>query len=280
MIRAWAGAIEARRSAMQRLRSRAGPRAHRAGELRSTLVSILLGVAAWWIASAWLGSPLFPTPLQILESAAGLVRDGTLLADVGVSLRRIAIGFVIGCLVGIPLGLAMALFRTVRYFFEPYVQFFRFVPSIAWLIPAIMWFGIGETSKILIIVYMTVFLVLLNTMAGVAAVRRNFIRSGLCFGVNRWQLFAWIVFPATMSYIVAGARIAMGNSFAAVVGAELIAAQAGLGYLIVDSGTWMAMGDMFAAMLTLGLLGILADRLFVALAGRFLAHYLDDGGRG
>jgi NitT/TauT family transport system permease protein len=77
-----------------------------------------------------------------------------------------------------------------------------------------------------------------------------------------------------MPYIVAGARIAMGNSFAAVVGAELIAANAGLGYLIVDSGTWMAMDNMFAAMLTLGLLGILTDRLFRSLADRFLRPYL------
>src|SRR5690606_11697449 len=142
------------------------------------------------------------------------------------------------------------------------------------------WFGIGETSKILIIFDMTVFLVLLSTMAGVFAVRRNQIRSARCFGVNRWQLFAWIIFPASMSHIVAGARIAMGNSFAAVVGAELIAANAGLGYLIVDSGAWMAMDSMFAAMLTLGLLGIGADRIFRWLADGFLHPYLAHGRHG
>lgn len=245
-----------------------------------TTLAVALGVAAWWIASAWIALPLFPSPAQIVEAGIALLRNGVLVKDVAVSLRRIAIGFSIGCAIGIPLGLAMGLFRPVRYFFEPYVQFFRFVPPIAWLIPAIMWFGIGETSKILIIVYMTVFLVLLNTMAGVASVRHNQIRAALCFGANRAQLFSWVILPGTMSYIVAGARIAMGNSFAAVVGAELIAAEAGLGYLIVDSGTWMAMGDMFAAMLTLGLLGIGADRLFVAITSRALAPYLEASPRG
>lgn len=258
-----------------------GEIASRAGRHDASLItgaSILLGVAIWALASSRLHSILFPSPLEILKAGFDQLREGALVTHVAVSLRRIAIGFVLGCCVGIPLGLAMGLFKPVRVLCEPYVQFLRFVPPIAWLIPAIMWFGIGETSKILIVFYMTVFLVLLNTMAGVSAVRPNLVRSGLCFGVSRWQLFAWIIFPATMNYIVAGARIAMGNSFAAVVGAELFAANAGLGFLIVESGKWLAMDAMFAGMLILGLLGIAADRLFQALAARFLGPYLEGPG--
>lgn len=237
-------------------------------------ISILLGIAVWTAASSLLHSPLFPNPAEIAAAEVQLVANGTLVHDALVSLGRIAIGFCLGCAAGIPLGLAMGAFLPVRLLLNPVVQFFRFVPPIAWLIPAIMWFGIGEVSKIAIIFYMTVFLVLLNTMAGVAAVRRNQLRSAESFGVNRWQLFAWIIFPATMSYIIAGARIAMGNSFAAVVGAELIAANSGLGYLIVDSSKWMAMSNMFAAMLTLGVLGVLTDKVFASLSARYLAPYL------
>lgn len=239
-----------------------------------TGLSLLAGVAAWGAASRLLDSLLFPSPAQILASAGELLRSGVLAADVAVSLQRIAVGFVLGCLVGVPLGLAMGLFRVVRVLCDPIVQFLRFVPPIAWLIPAIMWFGIGETSKIVIIFYMTVFLVLLNTMAGVASIRRNYIRSAETCGVNRWQLFWWVVFPATMSYSVAGARIALGNSFAAVVGAELIAADTGIGYRIVESGKWLAMSDMFAAVLTLGLLGMAADRMVNAFASLCLRRYL------
>ena len=239
-----------------------------------TGASLLAGVAAWAAASRLLDSPLFPSPAQIVAAAAELLRSGVLAADVAASLQRIAIGFALGCLVGIPLGLAMGLFRPVRVFCEPLVQFLRFVPPIAWLIPAIMWFGIGETSKILLVFYMTVFLVLINTMAGVASIRRNTIRSAENCGVSRWQLFWWVVFPATMAYSVAGARIAMGNSFAAVVGAELIAAESGIGYRIVESGKWLAMSEMFAAILTLGLLGSGADRLVNALTSRWLKRYL------
>jgi ABC-type nitrate/sulfonate/bicarbonate transport system permease component len=239
-----------------------------------TMLSLLGGISIWALASHTLDSPLFPSPGQIVHSTIELLRSGLLLTDVAVSLKRIAIGFALGCLVGIPLGLAMGLFPVVRAFCEPIVQFLRFVPPIAWLIPAIMWFGIGETSKIVIIFYMTVFLVVLNTMAGVSAIPRNHIRCAENYGVTGWQLFAWIVLPATMSYSVAGARIAMGNSFAAVVGAELIAADAGVGYRIVESGKWMAMDEMFAAILTLGFLGIVADRLVRALTARYLHRYL------
>lgn len=247
----------------------------RAGSaLLVTALSVGVGIAVWALGSRALDSPLFPSPLAIVEAAVEMVRNGTLLSDIGVSMRRIAIGFALGCLVGIPLGLAMGLFRFARALCDPIVQILRFVPPIAWLIPAIMWFGIGETSKVLIIFYMTVFLVLLNTMTGVAALRLNHLRAARNYGVTHWQLFAWVVFPATMAYSVNGARIALGNSFAAVIGAELIAADAGLGYRIVESGTWMAMGDMFAAMLVLGVLGIAADRIVRVATARFLRHYL------
>lgn len=245
-----------------------------------TTLSLLAGIGLWDFGSHALDSPLFPSTGQIVGSLIELLRTGVLLADIAVSLRRIVIGFSLGCIVGIPLGLAMGLFPLVRAFCEPVTQFLRFVPPIAWLIPAIMWFGIGETEKILIIFYMTVFLVLVNTMAGVDAISRNQIRSAENYGVNGWQLYAWIVFPATLSYSLAGARIAMGNSFAAVVAAELIAADGGLGYRIVESGKWMAMSDMFAAMLVLGLLGVAADRVAQMLTSRFFRQYLggaDDG---
>jgi ABC-type nitrate/sulfonate/bicarbonate transport system permease component len=243
-------------------------------------LSLLAGIGLWALGAQMLDSPLFPSPGEIVSALTELLRDGVLLADIAVSLRRIAIGFSLGCIVGIPLGLAMGLFPLARAFCEPLVQFLRFVPPIAWLIPAIMWFGIGETSKILIIFYMTVFLVLVNTTAGVGAISRNQIRSAENYGVTGWQLFAWVIFPATLSYSLAGARIAMGNSFAAVVAAELIAADVGLGYRIVESAKWMAMDQMFAAMLTLGLLGIVADRLARLLTGRYFQRYVRGTGDG
>jgi NitT/TauT family transport system permease protein len=243
--------------------------------LAVTVVSLVAVTLLWQVASTrWVPSILFPTPLQTVQAWAALLREGVLLHHVSVSLGRIAVGFLLGTVIGVTLGLAMGLFRPVSVVLEPYVQFFRFVPPVAWIIPAILWFGIGERSKVFLIFYTTVFLVLLNTMAGVAAVARNQLRSARCFGASRRQLFLWVSLPATMPYVLTGMRLGMGNSFAAVVGAEFIAAQAGLGFLIIDSGTWMATDRMFAGMLTLGVLGILADRLFRAITERWAARYL------
>lgn len=239
------------------------------------VLSAVAVVALWQVASTrWLPSILFPTPLRTLEAWAAMVWEGVLPYHVVVSLVRIAAGFVVGTLIGVPVGLAMGLFPPVLILLEPYVQFFRFVPPVAWIIPAILWFGIGETSKIFLIFYTTVFLVLFNTMVGVSAVARNQIRSAQCFGASRRQLFLWVSLPGTLPYVLTGMRLAMGNSFAAVVGAEFIAAQSGLGFLIVDSGTWMATDRMFAGMLTLGLLGILTDQLFHAASARWASRYL------
>lgn len=211
---------------------------------------------------------------EAVKALIALAEDGQLWDNTRASLVRSLAGFLIAIGVGVPLGLLIGWYRPVSEILGPLLELFRNTAALALLPVFILLLGIGETSKIAIIFYMTVFLVLLNTMTGVAAIPRNQLRGAENYGVSAWQLFAWIVFPATLSYSVAGARIAMGNSFAAVVGAELIAANAGLGYRIVDSGQWMAMDQMFATMLVLGLLGIAADRLARALSARFLRHYV------
>ena len=247
-------------------------------ELALTAVSIATFFVLWQIVSVYAASEvLFPGPIATLKALVELADDGVLLVDVRVSLLRIALGFVLGVAVGVPLGLAMGTFPLVRIICEPYVQFFRFVPAIAWLIPAILWFGIGESSKIFLIFYTTLFLVLLNTMEGVSSVRPNQIRAAQCFGATALQRYAWVILPGTMPYILTGMRLAMGNSFAAVVGAELIAAERGIGFLIVDSWMWMAAPRMFAGMLTLGILGVFFDFLFQATVRLCARRYLIEG---
>jgi ABC-type nitrate/sulfonate/bicarbonate transport system permease component len=162
-------------------------------------LSVAAFVVLWQIASARDAETiLFPGPVATVKAVLALLNEGVLSVDVRVSLVRIGVGFALGVVVGVPLGLAMGTFPPVKIFFEPYIQFFRFVPAIAWLVPAILWFGIGELSKIFLIVYTTVFLVMLNTMVGVASVRRNQIRAAQCFGAGPWQRYAWVILPATM----------------------------------------------------------------------------------
>ena len=230
--------------------------------------------AIWHAASTWLlNSVLFPPPLRVIAKAIELTQDGTLGANVAVSLTRILLGFLGGTLVGIPVGLAIGSFNVARRVLEPYTEFLRFIPATALITIAVIWFGIGEGSKIFLIIYTTVFIVILNTAAGVAAVAPNKIRAARSLGASRSQVFWFVALPATVPYILTGMRLAMGNSFVTIIAAELVAANTGLGKMIWDSRLYMLVDDIFVALLVLGMLGFTTDRLFrwgiYAFAGRF-----------
>ena len=242
------------------------------------LFGYLLGFGSlfviWHVASVYLlNSILFPPPLRVMAKAVELARDGTLWENASISLRRIALGFFFGTLIGIPLGLAIGSFALVRRVLEPYTEFLRFIPATALITVAVIWFGIGEGSKIFLIIYTTVFIVIINTAAGVSAVAPNKIRAARSLGANSRQVFMYVALPATVPYILTGMRLAMGNSFVTIVAAELVAANAGLGKMIWDSRLYMLVDNIFVALLVLGLLGFTADRLFrwaiYAFAGRY-----------
>jgi len=239
-----------------------------------TALAILGGVLVWQFTSTVLVSNiLFPTPGATFQEALRMAANGELFSDAGASLARIAVGFVIGSAIGVMLGLAAGYFEIARLAVGPYLQFFRFVPPIAWISPAIIWFGIGETSKIFIIVYGTVFVVALSTIAGVTSVHKDKIRAAMMFGATNWQIFAMVIVPSTVYHSLTGMRLAMGIAFMTVVAAEMLGAESGLGYLILSSRLWMATDRIFVGIIVLGLLGLLTDRILSALIERFAAKY-------
>jgi NitT/TauT family transport system permease protein len=230
--------------------------------------------ALWHLASVYLlNSVLFPPPARVLVKAVELGKDGTLWENASISLQRIGLGFCLGSLIGIPLGLAIGSFGLVRRILEPYTEFLRFIPATALITVAVIWFGIGEGSKVFLIIYTTVFIVIINTAAGVSAVAPNKLRAARSLGASRAQVFQYVALPATVPYILTGMRLAMGNSFVTIIAAELVAANAGLGKMIWDARLYMLVDQIFVALLVLGLLGFTADRLFrwgiYAFAGRF-----------
>jgi len=247
------------------------------GRLRSVALYIA-GFASlfviWHVASTWIiPSVLFPPPWKVFLKGIELAQDGTLWEQSSASLARIASGFVGGSLIGIPIGLAIGSFPIVRRLLEPYTEFLRFIPATAMITVAVIWFGIGESSKIFLIIYTTVFIVIINTAAGVNAVAPNKIRAARSLGAGPFQIFFFVALPATVPYILTGMRLAMANSFVTIIAAELVAANNGLGRMIWDSRMYMLVDQIFVALLVLGLLGFTADRLFrwgiYAFAGRF-----------
>ena len=227
------------------------------------MISFTALFVVWHFAALYfIRSVLFPPPLQVLVKAIQLLEDGTLMENIGASLARIAVGFLLGSVIGIPIGLVIGSFKIARKLIEPWTEFLRFIPSVAMITIAVIWFGIGEGSKIFLIIYTTIFIVILNTAAGVASIAPNKLRAAQALGANRWQLFSLVALPATVPYILTGMRLAMSNSFTTIVAAELISAQTGLGVMLWNGRMFMLIDNIFVALLALGLLGFTADRIF------------------
>ena len=240
---------------------------------RYTLAAVAIA-ALWHLASTEFDSPvLFPGPLKTADRALELIAEGRLQADVIASLKRIFAGFLIGSAAGALIGTVMGSSRVVADVLNPLINFFRFIAPIAWIGAVMVWFGLGETSKIALIIYATVFVVALSATMGVASVNRNKIRAAQCLGADAKQIFMWVTLPAAVPFILTGMRMAMMNSFMTVVSAEMIAADSGLGYLIYNSRQWMETDSIFVGMLALGVVGLLTDRLFVLATRTLLRRF-------
>jgi ABC-type nitrate/sulfonate/bicarbonate transport system permease component len=246
----------------------------RAATIGGYLAGFALLFVVWHVAAVYLvRSALFPPPGPVFARAIALIEDDILQEQIVASMRRILQGFLIGSAAGIPIGLAIGSFRPVRVLLEPWTEFFRFIPAVAMITVSVIWFGIGEESKIFLIAYATIFVVVISTAAGVGAVGRDKIRAAQCLGASRMQIFALVALPATLPYILTGMRVAMANAFVTIVAAELVASNDGLGKMLWDARLFMQIEDIFVALIALGLLGFMTDRIFRLLirtfAGRF-----------
>ena len=236
--------------------------------------SLAAGFLIWTLLAWWSGKPAFmPSPAKTLEGAIELIKNGELYKGIVASFSRILVGYVIGSVVGIPIGLIMGRSQLVRTFMDPYVEFFRFIPPIAFVTLAIIWFGLGETSKIVLIVYTTLFMVAINTMIGVLGVEPDKIFAARCLCASERQVFLFVTVPAAIPQMVVGMKIAMGNSFMTVVSAEMVAANSGVGFLIFNSRLFLLTEWIFVGILTLGIMGFVTDRLFRTFAGAMLKRY-------
>lgn len=245
----------------------------RLGSLGLFALSIALGLLVWQLLGSYYSATFLPSPAETFDGARELLADGTLLSSIVASSRRILVGWGLGLVVGIPVGLLMGQVSIIRRLLDPYIQFFRFIPPIAFVTLAVIWLGIGEASKVVLIFYTTVFIVTLNTIAGVLAVEVAKLRAAACLGANSLQTMVSVVFPATVPHMVTGARLAMGNSFLTIVSAEIVAAQQGLGALIWTSRNYGRTDWVFVGIVTLGVLGFVFDRVIRVLARRLLGRY-------
>lgn len=238
------------------------------------VASLLVGLTIWHLLSTFVFNPfLIPPPLVVFKTAIPMLLSGEILADVSISLQRVLVGFVTGSFTAIVLGVLLGRIRLLHELFDPIIELLRYLSPTAMIPIAVIWFGIGEMSKYFLIFWGTFFIVLINTVAGVWRTPIGRQRAAECLGANPMQIFTLVVIPSAVPYIVTGMRIAMASSFMSIIPAEILAADSGIGYLLQKSSMLMQTNRIFVALLTICIVGFLADRVFRILVDRTLARF-------
>ena len=224
----------------------------------------LIGVAspilllALWEGAGRVGvldARFFPAPSAIAGTFVDLMRSGELVDHTWTSLGRILIGFALGAVPGLVIGIAMGLSRLVRAAFKPVVGALYPVPKTAIFPLLLLVFGIGEPSKYAIVAIGVFFLVLLNTMAGVLGIEPVYLDVGRNFGAGRLQVFRTIALPGALPLVFTGIRLAWGNALILIVVAEILAARSGIGYFIQNSYQTFQVEKMYAGLLVISFIG-------------------------
>ncbi len=244
------------------------------GQLISPL-AVIAGLLAWEISARLFIDPFFLPPVSVIFlGAVELYQKDLLFVHIGVSMARILTGWVLGSLIAIPIGLIVGSFLTAKRIVDPFIHFLRFIPAIALVTLFIVWFGVGELSKILLVMYATSFIVLINTATGVGTIHENKKLAAQTFGANAWDIFLLVTIPAAMPSIYVGMRLALASSFLVIVAVEMLAAESGLGYLIWTSKLYFKIDWMFVGIFLLGFLGLVSDYAWKMIGKHVLGRFV------
>ncbi|MFD6175651.1 MULTISPECIES: ABC transporter permease [unclassified Isoptericola] len=254
-------------------RARAAARTGRAAAvvLRSS-VALLVFLAIWEVAPrAGLADPVFLPPFSTVAATfVGLVADGTIGTQVGTSLARAGAGFAIAVLVAIPLGLVVGWYARAAQYLSPFFELFRNTAALALLPVFILVLGIGETSKVAIVVYACFFPLLLSTITGVRTVDPLLVRSARSLGLGSPALFVKVVLPSAVPTVFTGVRMAATSSVLVLIAAEMVGAKAGLGYFITYTQFNFQIPEMYAGIVTIALVGVAVNAGLVLLERRLM----------
>jgi ABC-type nitrate/sulfonate/bicarbonate transport system permease component len=251
--------------------------------LRVTSIALFFAI---WYAVAILNAQVFkffnplllPAPHTVLFAGIEMVRTGELQRDILASLSRVVQGFVLAGIVGVAVGTVVGRSRRLEYLVEPTVELLRPIPPLAFLPMMVLWFGIGETSKIAFIAYAAFFPIFTTTLEGIKYVDPVLIRAASSLGATERDIFRYVVLPAALPNIITGLRIGFGLSFFVIVAAEFIAADSGLGFLINDARTFFLVANMLLGAAVIGAIGFTFNILLRQLEARLLRWRKDARG--
>jgi len=230
--------------------------------LATSIVSVTAGIGFWWLitATGWANPALLPTPVTVIKAFVEMTMDGSIFLHIATSVARALGGFLIAAVIGIPLGILVGRSHWAFAIVDPWVEMLRPVPPIAFLPLVVLWFGIGETSKLVVVAYGAMFPILINTVHGVRSIENSLIRAARALGASNRQIFYLVVLPAAVPSVVTGLRLGAGMAIFVLVAAELLGSSSGLGWLIMDSREHFFTDRIMVGIVTLGVVGYLINR--------------------
>lgn len=225
--------------------------------------SFCVWIAAWWAVTALqLVDPLFlPGPGAVLRRFDLWLRDGGLLRDAGISIFRVTAGFLLSAAIALPLGLVIGAYRPVRAFFEPLLEFARYLPAVAFVPMVLLWTGIGESSKILVIWIGTFFQMVIMLSEDVGRVPLPQVETGRTLGASGREVVILVLLRSAMPAMFDTLRITLGWAWTYLVVAELVAANSGLGYAILKAQRFLQTDRIFVGIIVIGLIGLGTDQV-------------------
>lgn len=231
--------------------------------LKNIVVSLVILLVVWQLAF-WVSdfnAALFPSPLQAFQALLEMVTNGILFTHIGASMYRFAAGYVSSVIIAVLLGLILGRLPKVFQYINPAVQLLRPISPMAWMPFIVLWFGIGDIPAIVIIFIAAFFPVLLSTVSAVGGIDPIYLKVSENFGIRQPQIMWKVIFPAAFPQIANGIHLALGTAWVFLVAGEMVGAQSGLGYLVIDARNNLRADILFADIIVIGLIGLLLDTL-------------------
>jgi|SRR5450830_93075 len=231
---------------------------------------VLLGL--WQLASdkGWIAEQILPAPAVVYQSFLDLIDSGVLLEHLIGSLTRVGIAFVIASILGVGLGIFLGISRRAEAYIAPLFEVYAQTPVIAWIPIGLLLFGISEKLAVALITIAAIVPIIMNTYKGVRYISKNYLEIGNVYAFTRWQTIFLIVIPAALPSIFNGLRYGLTQAWLTLVAAELVGIDRGIGAMIVEARNLFQLDIVLVAIITLGIVGLVLDKLFVLVERRFL----------
>ncbi len=224
----------------------------------------VLFVAAWAYATlgGYVSKTFLADPITMLKDGWELLTRFGFAYDIAMTIWRVVGGFILAAIVAVPLGILMGAYKPVEAFFEPFVSFARYLPASAFVPLLILWAGIGETQKLLVIFIGSVFQIVLMVAVAVGQTRRDLVEAAYTLGASPQGVVRRVLVPANAPEIAETLRLVLGWAWTYVIVAEFIGSSSGIGHMIIESQALLATGQMIFGIIVIGLIGLISDFLF------------------